>query len=219
MAQGTKALGPSGLFIPVPRPEGDFAITKLSFDLVDAEGMPVGQDAGPPPPLRHHQHVEEEPGVPRRHLRAPRADRRRRRRRAHRAPDRRPVRRRGRGPRRLDRRLRPDEPLDGGPGGLPLLRHRLPPRRGERAPGHHLLRVGHRLRHASRGTSTARARPTTRATTSPSPSRAGSSVPAATSTTARCTPTGSTTAAAGCAGRRSPTATRRWATAGTRATR
>lgn len=38
---GGKALGPSELFIPVPRPSGDFAITKLSFDLVDAEGMPV----------------------------------------------------------------------------------------------------------------------------------------------------------------------------------
>lgn len=38
---GGKALGPSELFIPVPRPSGDFAITKLSFDLVDTQGMPV----------------------------------------------------------------------------------------------------------------------------------------------------------------------------------
>lgn len=42
-AAGGKALGPNGLFIPVPRPDGDFAITKLSFDLVDADGMPVSQ--------------------------------------------------------------------------------------------------------------------------------------------------------------------------------
>ena len=45
MGVGAKAMGPSGLFIDVPRPEGDFAITKLSFDLVDAEGMPVDQTA------------------------------------------------------------------------------------------------------------------------------------------------------------------------------
>lgn len=38
-----RALGPSGFFIDVPRPAGDFAITKISFDLVDAEGMPVPQ--------------------------------------------------------------------------------------------------------------------------------------------------------------------------------
>lgn len=37
-------LGPSGLGIPVPRPDGDFAITKLTVDLVDAEGNPVGTD-------------------------------------------------------------------------------------------------------------------------------------------------------------------------------
>lgn len=41
---GAKALDPSGLFIPVPRPNGDFAITKMSFDLVDSKGMPVSQD-------------------------------------------------------------------------------------------------------------------------------------------------------------------------------
>lgn len=44
MAKAAKDLDPSGLFIKVPRPDGDFAITKLSFDLVDAEGMPVDQE-------------------------------------------------------------------------------------------------------------------------------------------------------------------------------
>ena len=44
MRRPEKAMGPGGLFIPVPRPDGDFAITKLTFDLVDAEGMPVDQD-------------------------------------------------------------------------------------------------------------------------------------------------------------------------------
>ncbi len=45
MEAGAKGLGSSGLFIDVPRPEGDFAITKLSFDLVDADGMSVDQTA------------------------------------------------------------------------------------------------------------------------------------------------------------------------------
>ncbi len=38
---GSKAMGPSGLFIDVPKPEGDFAITKIDIDLVDADGMTV----------------------------------------------------------------------------------------------------------------------------------------------------------------------------------
>lgn len=38
-----RALGSSGLFIPVPRPDGDFAITEMTFDLVDADGMAVDQ--------------------------------------------------------------------------------------------------------------------------------------------------------------------------------
>ncbi len=42
-AKGGAKLGSSGLFIPVPRPEGDLAITKMAFDLVDADGMPVSQ--------------------------------------------------------------------------------------------------------------------------------------------------------------------------------
>ncbi|MCB0971001.1 MAG: hypothetical protein KDA97_05715 [Acidimicrobiales bacterium] len=45
MGAEARALGPSGLFIDVPRPEGDFAITKMTFDLVDGDGNPVGPDA------------------------------------------------------------------------------------------------------------------------------------------------------------------------------
>ncbi|MCU1499349.1 MAG: hypothetical protein JWM47_3302, partial [Acidimicrobiales bacterium] len=43
MAAVEKALGPSGLFIDVPRPSGDFAVNKISFDLVDEDGMSVPQ--------------------------------------------------------------------------------------------------------------------------------------------------------------------------------
>ena len=42
--EAARALGPSELFIDVPRPDGDFAITEMTFDLVDAGGDPVGQD-------------------------------------------------------------------------------------------------------------------------------------------------------------------------------
>ncbi len=38
-------LGPSGLFIDVPRPTGDFAITKMSIGLVDAQGNEVSAEA------------------------------------------------------------------------------------------------------------------------------------------------------------------------------
>jgi len=38
-----KALGPSELFFDVPRPDGDYAITQIDIDLVDADGMPVDQ--------------------------------------------------------------------------------------------------------------------------------------------------------------------------------
>ena len=34
-----KAMGPSGLFIDVPRPDGNFAITQMDINLVDDEGM------------------------------------------------------------------------------------------------------------------------------------------------------------------------------------
>lgn len=36
-----KALGPTELFTSVPRPEGDFAITEITFELVYADGTPV----------------------------------------------------------------------------------------------------------------------------------------------------------------------------------
>jgi hypothetical protein len=44
LLDATRALGPSELFTSVPRPDGDFAITKMDFDLVDAQGRPIGSD-------------------------------------------------------------------------------------------------------------------------------------------------------------------------------
>jgi hypothetical protein len=44
LRDAARALGPSELFTSVPRPDGDFAITKMDFDLVDAQGRPVGAD-------------------------------------------------------------------------------------------------------------------------------------------------------------------------------
>lgn len=41
---GPDSLGPSGLFIDVPRPDGDFAVNGIHVDLVDAQGNPVGPD-------------------------------------------------------------------------------------------------------------------------------------------------------------------------------
>jgi hypothetical protein len=43
---GTRALGPNELFASVPRPEGDFAITEITFELVYADGTPVDPSDG-----------------------------------------------------------------------------------------------------------------------------------------------------------------------------
>ncbi len=144
---GGKALGPSELFIPVPRPSGDFAITKLSFDLVDAEGMPV--DAS----MAHLHHFvitnRSRPnpacpdgtfGLPGQIVGAAGAER---------------------------TVLQTGDPYGvvvkgsdqwtgvyelmsrsiGRPAGVPELRHRLPARCRERAARHQLLRIGHRVQH------------------------------------------------------------------------
>ena len=41
--RAVRDLGPSALFIDVPKPAGDLAITGITFDLVDEHGMPVSQ--------------------------------------------------------------------------------------------------------------------------------------------------------------------------------
>lgn len=43
---GTRKLGPSELFASVPRPDGDFAITEITFELVYADGTPVDPGDG-----------------------------------------------------------------------------------------------------------------------------------------------------------------------------